>query len=57
MNDREWDKLCREQIDAMAAGGGFVLATGCEYPANADLKRAERMIELAKTYGVYQTHA
>ena len=55
--DREWDKLCREQIDAMAAGGGFVLATGCEYPANADLKRAERMIELAKTYGVYQTHA
>lgn len=52
--DREWDKLCFEQIDTMAKGGGFVLATGCEYPANADLLRAERMIEIAKSYGAYR---
>lgn len=51
--DEQWDGQCRSQIDAMAAGGGFILATGCEYPANAGLERAQRMIDIAKTYGVY----
>lgn len=52
--DEEWDKQCIDQIDAMAQGGGFILATGCEYPANADFDRAQRMIDIAKTYGVYK---
>lgn len=52
--DEEWDQQCRDQIDAMAPGGGFMLATGCEYPANASFDRARRMIEIAKTYGSYQ---
>lgn len=52
--DEEWDKQCRDQIDAMAKGGGFMLATGCEYPANASFDRAQRMIEIAKTYGKYK---
>ena len=52
--DEEWDKQCTDQIDAMAAGGGFMLATGCEYPANASFDRAKRMIEIAKTYGSYE---
>ena len=52
--DEEWDRQCREQIDAMAAGGGFILATGCEYPSGASFDRAERMISIAKTYGSYQ---
>ena len=51
--DAEWDKQCTDQIDAMAKGGGFVLATGCEYPANASFDRAQRMIDIAKTYGKY----
>lgn len=51
--DEEWDKQCTDQIDAMAKGGGFMLATGCEYPANATFDRAKRMIEIAKTYGKY----
>ncbi len=51
--DEEWDKQCTDQIDQMAKGGGFMLATGCEYPANASFDRAERMIHIAKTYGVY----
>lgn len=51
--DEEWDKQCTDQIDAMAKGGGFMLATGCEYPANASFDRARRMIDIAKTYGVY----
>ncbi len=52
--DEEWDKQCTDQIDAMAKGGGFLLATGCEYPANASFDRARRMIDIAKTYGAYQ---
>lgn len=51
--DEEWDEACRKSIDEMAAGGGFILATGCEFPANADLSRAKRMVETAKTYGRY----
>lgn len=51
--DEEWDQECRDQIDAMAKGGGFVLATGCEYPSGASFDRAQRMIEIAKTYGSY----
>ena len=53
--DEEWDTQCRDQIDAMAKGGGFMLATGCEYPANATFDRAQRMIDIAKTYGAYKT--
>lgn len=52
--DEEWDKECTSQIDTMARGGGFMLATGCEYPANASFDRARRMVDIAKTYGVYQ---
>lgn len=52
--DEEWDQECKNNIDDMAKGGGFMLATGCEYPANADFDRARRMVDLAKTYGRYQ---
>ena len=52
--DEEWDQQCREQIDAMAAGGGFMLATGCEYPSGASFDRAQRMIDIAQTYGRYE---
>ena len=52
--DEKWDQECRDSMDAMMAGGGFILATGCEYPANASFDRAVRMAELAKTYGVYK---
>ena len=51
--DQQWDDCCKEHIDLMAKGGGFMLATGCEYPANAPFDRAQRMIDIAKTYGKY----
>ena len=51
--DAEWDAQCKAQIDAMAAGGGFILATGCEYPSGASLYRAKRMMTIARTYGAY----
>lgn len=52
--DAEWDEQCVRQIETMGAGGGFMLATGCEYPANAPFERAERMIRIAKTSGAYR---
>lgn len=52
-DDETWEKECRDNIDSMKKGGGFVLATGCEYPANADFARAYKMVEIAKTYGKY----
>lgn len=51
-----YDEVLREserEIDIFAPGGGFVLATGCEYPANLDLNNARAMVEAAKTYGQY----
>lgn len=45
---------CRKEIDALAAGGGFILATGCEYPANMTDEYAKIMVEEAKTYGSYE---
>jgi uroporphyrinogen decarboxylase len=53
-SDEEWDTQCKAFIDTMSKDGGFILATGCEYPANASFDRAQRMIELAKTYGTYK---
>lgn len=53
-SDEEWDEQCKTQIDLMAKNGGFMLATGCEYPANASFDRAQRMIDIAKTYGSYK---
>jgi len=51
--DEEWDARCKQNIDLMAKGGGYMLATGCEYPANTSFDRAKRMVEIAKTYGRY----
>lgn len=52
--DENWDQECKDSIDAMAKGGGFMLATGCEYPANAEFDRAQRMVDIAKEYGKYE---
>lgn len=52
-SDAEWDQQCIDQIRAMAKDGGFMLATGCEYPANASFDRAQRMIDIANSYGRY----
>lgn len=53
-SDEDWIAECKKSIDDMAACGGFVLATGCEYPLDADFKRVHLMQELAKTYGSYE---
>lgn len=50
----DWAEECKMNIDVMAKGGGFMLASGCEFPANASFDYAYKMVEVAKTYGVYK---
>lgn len=40
-------------IEALKKDGGFIFATGCEYPANASFDAAEIMVEAVNKYGRY----
>lgn len=44
---------CKKEIQELAKGGGFVLATGCEFPPNGSLLNAMAMMEAAELYGKY----
>jgi uroporphyrinogen decarboxylase len=44
---------CKRQIELMGKGGGFILATGCEFPPNGSLMNAIAMMEAAEMYGKY----
>ncbi len=46
-------EIAREQIAALAPGGGFILAPGCEYPPNCDLTGARAIVSAAELYGRY----
>jgi uroporphyrinogen decarboxylase len=50
---KEVEAECKKVIDAFKKDGGFILATGCEYPANAPFDGAETMIRMANEYGRY----
>jgi uroporphyrinogen decarboxylase len=50
--DEEWIAECKKQIDTFSKGGGYMLATGCEYPSGSDFTKARLMVDVAKTYGV-----
>ncbi len=54
MSEDELRAECRRQIDAYAKGGGFILATGCEYPAALSYDKAKIMVDEAKNYGAYK---
>lgn len=41
---------CSREMDAMAGGGGFILATGCEYPSGLAADNAKVMVEAARLY-------
>lgn len=45
---------CRKEMDALKKDGGFILATGCEYPAPMTDDFAKVIVEEAKTYGIYE---
>jgi uroporphyrinogen decarboxylase len=44
---------CKKEIQELGKGGGFVLATGCEFPPNASILNAMAMVEAAELYGRY----
>jgi len=48
--NEEWIEKCQEQIDIFAEGGGYMLATGCEYPSGSDFEKARLMVQVAKEY-------
>ncbi len=50
----EIEEECKKVIDAFKKDGGFILATGCEYPANAPFDAAKTMIRMAVEYGSYK---
>lgn len=52
--DEEWVAECKKQIDTFAKDGGYMLATGCEYPSGSDFTKAKLMIDVAKTYTPYK---
>lgn len=49
----EVEAECKKNIDLFKKGGGYILATGCEYPANLSFDSAEIMVKVAKEYGRY----
>jgi uroporphyrinogen decarboxylase len=46
--DEEWVAACKEQLETLGKDGGYMLATGCEYPSNADFTKAKLMVDVAK---------
>jgi len=44
---------CRGQMEVLGAGGGFMLAPGCEYPPSIPLDNAIAVVRAAELYGRY----
>lgn len=52
-NPQQVKEECRSEIEALKKGGGYILASGCEFPPNATLLNARAMVEAAKAFGTY----
>lgn len=50
----EVEEECKKEIDTFKKDGGFILSTGCEYPAPLDFEKAKMIVKTAKEYGVYK---
>jgi uroporphyrinogen decarboxylase len=47
------EKTCREAIEVLAPGGGFILGPGCALPGTTPPKNIDKLVECAKVYGKY----
>jgi uroporphyrinogen decarboxylase len=47
------EKACREAIDVLAPGGGFILGPGCALPGTTPAQNIDKLIECTKRYGKY----
>jgi len=50
---QEVTEACRQAIEVLAPGGGFILGPGCALPATTPDENIDAMIEAAKVYGRY----
>lgn len=50
---KDVETASKKLIDLYKKDGGFILATGCEYPAPLDFEKAKVMVKTAKEYGRY----
>ena len=51
--EEEIRKECREEMETCAKGGGFILATGCEYPSGLSPDNAKIIVDEACKSGRY----
>jgi uroporphyrinogen decarboxylase len=45
---------CREALEILAPGGGFILGPGCALPATTPDENIDALIETAKEHGRYR---
>ncbi len=50
---REVEDACREAIEIMAPGSGFILGPGCALPAETPAENIHALVESARKYGKY----
>ncbi len=49
----EVEAACREAIEVLAPGGGFILGPGCALPGTTPPENIDKLLECAKVYGKY----
>ncbi len=49
----EIEEETKAEVEIFMPGSGFVMSTGCEFPPNAPLLNAKRIVDAGKKYGVY----
>lgn len=47
------EEACREAIEVLAPGGGFILGPGCALPGTTPAKNIDKLVECARVYGKY----
>lgn len=47
------ESACREAIEVLAPGGGFILGPGCALPGTTPPENIDKLVECAKVYGKY----
>jgi MtaA/CmuA family methyltransferase len=47
------EAACKEAIEVLAPGGGFILGPGCALPGTTPPENIDKLIECAKIYGKY----
>lgn len=50
---KEVDEYCRQRIQIVGAGGGYILSSGCELPIDAKPENVRAMLESVEKYGCY----